>query len=145
ERNLAIIPVINKIDLPTADVDAVMQQLEETLAVQRGDVIPCSAKAGIGIEDILERIVTHVPAPQLAEEASLKALVFDSHFDNFRGIMVYIRLFAGEIRKGSQILLMGTNCSYDIIEVGVFTPQQKPVELLRAGEVGYFVANIKNT
>lgn len=145
ERNLAIIPVINKIDLPIADVPACLQQLEETLAVSSDDVIPCSAKSGIGIEDILERIVTAIPPPVAPDETSLKALVFDSHFDNFRGIMVYIRVFAGEIKRGTQILLMGTNCNYDIIEVGVFTPQQKPVETLRAGEVGYFVANIKNT
>lgn len=144
ERNLAIIPVINKIDLPTADVPAVLQQLEETLAVSKDEVIPCSAKSGIGIEDILERIVTHVPAPKEPEETTLKALVFDSHFDTFRGIMVYIRVMAGEIRKGSQVLLMGTEKSYEIGEVGVFTPQQKPVDSLRAGEVGYFVANIKN-
>lgn len=142
-RNLAIIPVINKIDLPTADLPSVLQQLEEALAVSPEEAICCSAKTGIGIEDILERIVTHIPAPDMPAETNLKALVFDSHFDNFRGIMVYIRVLSGEIKRGTEILLMGTNKAFEVNEVGVFCPHQKPVETLRTGEVGYFVANIK--
>ncbi len=144
ERNLAIIPVINKIDLPTADLESVLQQLEEALAVSTEEAICCSAKTGIGIEDILERIVTHIPPPENSKDASLKALVFDSFFDNFRGILVYIRVLSGEIKRGTDILLMGTGKSFEVSEVGVFSPQQKPVEALRAGEVGYFVANMKN-
>lgn len=142
-RNLAIIPVINKIDLPTADLPSVLQQLEEALAVSPEEAICCSAKTGIGIEDILERIVTHIPAPENSADKTLKALVFDSHFDNFRGIMVYVRVLSGEIKRGSEILFMGTNKSFEVNEVGVFSPHQRPVEALSTGEVGYFVANIK--
>ncbi len=143
-RNLAIIPVINKIDLPTADLESVLLQLEEALAVSREDAICCSAKTGIGIEDILERVVTHIPPPEKSLGNHLKALVFDSHFDNFRGIMVYVRVLSGELKRGTEILLMGTGKSFEINEVGVFSPHQKPVDILKNGEVGYFVANIKN-
>lgn len=144
ERNLTIIPVINKIDLPTADVPAVKQQLEEVLAMPSDDAVACSAKSGLGIEDILERVVRDIPSPKTVDDGALKALVFDSQYDMFRGIMVYIRVFGGEIRRGTEILFMSTGARYEILEVGIFGPSQKPVEVLRAGEVGYFVANIKN-
>jgi GTP-binding protein LepA len=145
ERNLFIIPVINKIDLPTADVEGVKKQIEDALSIDATDAVPCSAKAGIGIEDILERVIRDVPAPTVGDEGTLKGLVFDSHYDMFRGILVYIRVLEGEIKKGSLIKLMATDKSYEVLDVGVFAPKQKPVESLRAGEVGYFVANIKNT
>ncbi len=145
ERHLTIIPVINKIDLPTADVDGAKQQLEDTLAFDRSECIPCSAKAGIGIDDILERIVEVIPPPKIPEEKTTKALVFDSQYDPYRGILVYVRVMSGSLTKGSQIRLMATEKQYEILEVGVFTPSQRPVNSLQAGEVGYFVANIKNT
>lgn len=144
ERNLAIIPVINKIDLPTADIPTVKEQLEEALAIEAERAIPCSAKSGIGIQEILERVVTDIPPPTTANVGTLKALIFDSYYDMFRGIMVYVRLVAGEMKKGTEVLLMSTNARYEILEVGIFVPEQKAVDLLRAGEVGYFVANIKN-
>lgn len=144
EKNLTIIPIINKIDLPTADIPAAKEQLEEALAIEAHDAVCCSAKTGIGIEDILERVVRDIPPPVTADVDTLKALIFDSHYDNFRGIMVYVRIFAGEIRKGSELLLMATNARYEVLEVGIFGPQQKAVDSLKAGEVGYFIANIKN-
>src|SRR5437879_40975 len=104
ERNLHIIPVINKIDLPSADVEGVKKQIEDVLAISAEDAVPCSAKAGIGIQDILERVIRDVPAPKIENEGTLKGLVFDSHYDMYRGILVYIRVIEGEIKKGSQIL-----------------------------------------
>jgi GTP-binding protein LepA len=144
ERNLTIIPVINKIDLPTANVDEVKKQLEDALAIDSDEAILCSAKAGIGIDEILERIVSDIPPPQEPQDPSLRALVFDSHYDTFRGIMVYIRLIDGEIKRGTEVKLMMSETSYEVIEVGIFSPKYKATESLRAGEVGYFVANIKN-
>ena len=144
ERNLTIIPVINKIDLPSADVEGVRKQIEDALAIDAHDAIACSAKAGIGIEDILERIVRDVPPPKEEEHETLKALVFDSHYDQYRGVLVYVRILDGEIKKGSRVLMMASGISYDVLEVGAFMPRQTPVEVLRAGEAGYFVANIKN-
>jgi GTP-binding protein LepA len=144
ERNLTIIPVINKIDLPTADVEGVKKQIEDALAIDATDAVACSAKAGIGIEDILERVVRDVPPPKSEHPETLRALVFDSHYDQYRGVMVYIRVVDGEVKKGSKVLMMGTNVTYDILEVGAFMPREVPVEVLRAGEAGYFVANIKN-
>lgn len=144
ERDLTIIAVINKIDLPTADIPNVKQQLEEVLAMEQDSAVAASAKSGIGIEDILERVVSDVPPPKTVEDGGLKALVFDSHYDMFRGIMVYIRVFGGQIKKGSDIIFMSTNARHEVLEVGIFGPNQKPVDELRSGEVGYFVANIKN-
>ncbi len=145
ERNLTIIPIINKIDLPSADVESVKQQLEDTLAFDQSECVPCSAKAGIGIEEILEKIVQVIPPPKQLEQTCLKALVFDSQYDVYRGILVYVRVMSGIIKKGSEIRFIATEKSFEVLEVGVFTPQQKPVGSLQAGEVGYFVANIKNT
>ena len=146
ERNLTIIPIINKIDLPIADVPGVTQQIQETLGMAEEEIICASAKSGIGIEEILERIVAKVPPPQEDNpQHTLRALVFDSHYDTFRGAMVYVRIIEGEIRKGSNILFMATEKIFDVLEVGIFTQQQKPVEVLHPGEVGYVVCNIKNT
>lgn len=144
ERNLKIIPIINKIDLPAADVEGVKKQIEDSLAIDAQDAIPCSAKAGIGIEEILERLVRDVPPPITDQDDTLRALVFDSQYNTYRGVMVYIRVIDGEIKKGSLVRMVATDKTYDIIEVGIFSPQYKPTEILRAGEVGYFVANIKN-
>ncbi len=145
QRNLFVIPVINKIDLPTADVEGTRNQLEEALAMEGSSAIPCSAKSGIGIEEILERVVSDVPPPNATENAPLRALVFDSRFDPYRGIMVYIRVFDGSIRKGDQIRFMAIDKEFEILEVGIFIPSQKATDSLKAGEVGYFLANVKNT
>ncbi|MDB6081037.1 MAG: lepA [Chlamydiia bacterium] len=144
ERHLKIIPVINKVDLPTADVEGVKKQIEDSLAIDASDAVSCSAKTGIGIEDILERLVRDVPPPLIGQDDTLRALVFDSQYNTYRGVMVYIRVIDGEIRKGSLVRTVATNKTYDIIEVGVFIPQYKATDVLRTGEVGYFVANIKN-
>jgi GTP-binding protein LepA len=144
ERALAVIPVINKIDLPTADIEGTRGQIEDVLGIDARDAILTSAKSGIGIEDILERLVRDIPPPKTNPNESLRALVFDSHYDTFRGVMVYIRVIDGSIQKGALIRMMACDTVYDVLEVGVFTPHQKPVEILRGGEVGYFVANIKN-
>jgi GTP-binding protein LepA len=145
ERDLEILPVVNKIDLPTADVEGVKKQIEEVIGLDASHAIPCSAKSGIGIKDILEAILKFIPAPNEPEDDILRALVFDSHYDVYRGVMVYVRIISGEIRKGSQIKLMATQKAFEILEVGKFTPKEVPVEILRPGEVGYFIANIKNS
>jgi len=143
DRSLTIIPVLNKIDLPTADVDGTIQQLEDTLAMPREEVILCSAKAGIGIEEVLERIVEVIPPPKASSSPALTALVFDSRYDPYRGVLVYVRIISGKIRKGDIVRFMATDSPYEVLEVGVFTPAQRTVDSLSAGEVGYFAANIK--
>lgn len=145
ERNLEIVPVLNKIDLPAADPDSVRKQIEDVIGIEASDAVCCSAKSGLGIEEVLERILTSIPHPKEPEDDILRALVFDSHYDNYRGVMVYVRLISGEIKKGSLIKMMATNRSFEVLEVGVFTPKAKPVDSLRPGEVGYMIANIKNT
>lgn len=143
ERNLAIVPVINKIDLPSADVEGVRQQIEDGIGIDASNAICCSAKSGIGIDKILERILTDVPPPHEPEDNILRALVFDSHYDTYRGVMVYIRVVSGEIRKGSQIKMMATGKPFEVLEVGIFTPNERPTDVLRPGEVGYMIGNIK--
>lgn len=145
ERNLEIVPVINKIDLPAADVEGVRKQIEEVIGIDASDAIGCSAKSGIGVEEVLERILTSVPPPKEPEDDILRALVFDSHYDTYRGVMVYIRIMSGEIKKGSLIKMMVTNKTFEVLEVGAFSPKAHPVPILRPGEVGYMIANIKNT
>lgn len=145
DRNLEIVPIINKIDLPTADIEGVKKQIEDVIGLDASDAICCSAKAGIGIPEILERILTVIPHPKEPEDDILRALVFDSHYDVYRGVMVYIRVMSGEIKKGSIIKMMATGKTFEVLEVGIFTPSEKPVDLLRPGEVGYMIANIKVT
>lgn len=145
ERNLEIVPVINKIDLPAADVEGVRKQIEEVIGLDASDAIGCSAKSGLGVNAVLERILTAVPPPKEPEDDILRALVFDSHYDTYRGVMVYLRLISGEIKKGSLIKMMATNKNFEVLEVGVFSPKARPVDLLRPGEVGYIIANIKVT
>jgi GTP-binding protein LepA len=145
ERNLTIVPVINKIDLPSADVEDVRKQIEDVIGLDASDAIGCSAKTGLGVDAVLERILTSVPHPQEPEDDLLRALVFDSHYDTYRGVMVYLRVISGEIKKGSLIKMMVSNKTFEVLEVGKFTPKAKPVDQLRPGEVGYMIANIKNT
>jgi len=148
KQGLKIIPVINKIDLPNADIPIVQKQLEEILAIPAEDAILTSAKAGIGIEDILEAIVHRIPPPSGDPTAKLRALTFDSFFDIYRGVVIYTRIVEGEIKAGDPIRLMATNRSYEVKEVGTFRPQNPkylPCEKLTAGDIGYVIANIKAT
>lgn len=145
DRNLEIVPVINKIDLPAADVEGVRKQIEDVIGLDASDAIGCSAKSGLGVDKVLERILTSVPPPKEPEDDILRALVFDSHYDNYRGVMVYVRIMSGEMRKGSLIKMMVTNKTFEVLEVGAFCPQARPVDSLKPGEVGYMIANIKNT
>ncbi len=144
EHNLEIIPVINKIDLPGAEPDRVKTQIEESISIDCSDAIIASAKKGIGTRDTLEAIVKRVPPPGGSKTRPLKALIFDSWFDNYQGVIVLVRVFEGEIKAGAKILLMAAKKSYEVLEVGIFTPAKKSVESLKAGEVGYIVAGIRD-
>ncbi|HSX37547.1 MAG TPA: translation elongation factor 4 [Chlamydiales bacterium] len=145
ERNLEILPVINKIDLPAANPEEVKKQIESIIGIDASNSLLISAKTGLGVPAVLERILTDIPVPKEPTDTLLRALVFDSHYDPYRGVMVYIRVISGEISKKSLIRLMATHKTFEVIEVGKFTPNEKSVDILRPGEVGYFVANIKNT
>ena len=143
EVGLTVVPVINKIDLPTAQTDRVREELEKTLEISDEPIL-ISAKEGIGIEELIERIVTNIPPPGGSSEGPLQALVFDSSFDTYKGVVVYIRLFSGQVRVGEQVLFMGTKESYEVQEVGIFTPRARKQEGLSCGEVGYLTCNIKD-
>lgn len=145
DRNLEIVPVLNKIDLPIADVEGTKKQIEDVIGLDASEAICCSAKTGLGVDQILDRIIRDVPPPKVDPENTLKALVFDSHYDVYRGVMVYLRVVAGEIERGSLIKMMMTDKSFEVLEVGVFSPKARPVDKLRPGEVGYMIANIKTT
>lgn len=145
DRGLEILPVINKIDLPAADVESVKRQIEEVIGLEAANALLISAKTGVGIDGVLERILTEIPCPKEPQDNLLRALVFDSHYDPFRGVLVYIRVISGEISKKSIIRFMATNKTFEVGEVGIFAPNEKPVEVLRPGEVGYLTATIKNT
>jgi GTP-binding protein LepA len=142
-QNLAIIPVINKIDLPAADPDRVKHEIEESLVLPADDAVLCSAKQGIGIEDILEAIVKRVPPPRGNRDNPFRALIFDSHFDQYRGVIPFFRVVDGSVGKGSKIRMMSTDAVFEVDEVGIFKPSQQPVELLQGGDVGYLVAQIR--
>ncbi|MGB1131134.1 MAG: translation elongation factor 4, partial [Haloferula sp.] len=144
EQDLTIIPVLNKIDLPAADVDKCKQQLEDILAIPAEEAIPASAKNGIGIEDILEAVVKRVPPPVEDKDQLLRASVFDSIYDAYRGVISYVRVFSGTIQKRQRIKLFATNKTYEVKEVGVFTPKMTQRDQLIAGDVGYVIANMKS-
>ena len=144
KQELHIIPVINKIDLPHANIALAKQQLEDVLAVPSEWAIPCSAKEGIGIEDILEAIVERVPAPKPTGQPSLQALAFDSYFDTYKGVVTHIRVFNGEIKPGMMVRLLHSGKSYEVKEVGSFNPKPYAREKLETGETGYITANIKS-
>jgi GTP-binding protein LepA len=145
KQGLTIVPVINKIDLANADIPSVNRQLEEILAIPAEEAIQASAKMGIGIEEILEAIVTRIPSPQKPLDETLRALVFDSVFDVYRGVIGYVRVVSGKMEASQGIKLMSKDQRYEIKEVGVFTPKTYPQARLNAGDVGYFIANIKST
>jgi len=144
ESALEIIPVINKIDLPAADPERVISQMENALPLKGSEAILASAKEGIGTKEILEAIVKRIPPPVGSESEPLKALIFDSWFDNYRGVVVLVRIFDGVVRPSMRIKLMGTGREFEVSEVGYFTPKMTPADALGAGEVGYIIAGIKN-
>ncbi|MEM7009914.1 MAG: translation elongation factor 4 [Verrucomicrobiota bacterium] len=144
EQNLVVIPVINKIDLPSADIPKIEQQLEDILQIPKEEAIHASAKMGIGIEEILEAVVERVPAPDAAEDELLRASVFDSMYDSFRGVVSYVRMFSGTMRRGTRIKMMSTEKTYEVKEVGVFTPKMTKLDEMATGDVGYIIANMKS-
>ena len=143
DRNLGIVPVINKIDLPIARPDSVKGEIEEIIGIPAEDAILVSAKQGIGTQDVLEAIVRHIPPPDGDTEAPLKALVIDSLYNSYRGVVMYIRVFDGAVKTGDGIRLMATGKSYEVEEVGVFLPTMEPVSQLSTGSVGYLIAAIR--
>jgi len=145
KQNLVIVPVINKIDLPNADIPTVKKQLEDILAIPADEAVLASAKTGIGIDEILEAIIHRIPPPESTPDGKLRALVFDSLFDIYRGVVAYARVFSGSIVAGQGVKLMSTSNVYDIKEVGIFTPKPLAQPRLDDGDVGYFIANIKST
>ena len=145
DRGLEIIPILNKVDLPSADPEAVKQQIEDVIGLDTSSAVHCSAKTGLGIKEVLEKILLDFPPPKEPTETCLKALVFDSHYDVYRGVLIYIRVMSGEICKKTQIRMMSTGKTFEVLEVGIFCPGETPVDKLRPGEVGYVIANIKNT
>jgi GTP-binding protein LepA len=144
ENNLEIIPVLNKIDLPSSDIEGTKRQIEEVIGLDTSGAIPASAKEGTGTKEILEAVVKRIPPPKGDPAAPLRALIFDSWYDSYRGVTVLTRVLDGQIRVGEKILLMATRCEYEVASVGVFAPNATELESLGPGEVGYFTAAIKN-
>ena len=144
DNNLEILPVINKIDLPSANPEEAKKEIEDIIGLPADDAPLISAKEGINIDQVLEQIITKIPSPKGDESAPLKALIFDSYYDNFKGAISFVRIFDGEVKIGTKIKMMETGKTYEVTEVGVFTPSMKPVEKLEVGDVGYIAASIKN-
>ena len=144
DNDLEILPVINKIDLPAADPDRVKQEIEDVIGLDASEAVHASAKAGIGIEEIIEQVVEKVPAPTGDPEAPLKALIFDSLYDQYRGVVAYIRIVEGTVKPGDKIRMMATGKEFEVVEAGVFTPKATKRDELTVGDVGYLTAAIKN-
>ena len=144
-QGLTVIPVLNKIDLPSADVPGVMQQIEEILSIPLDDCLQVSAKTGAGVEAVMEAVVNQVPPPEGAASNPLRALVFDSNYDAFRGVITYVRFMDGQLARGDKIRLWSTGNDFDVKEVGIFTPKPLAMDSLTAGDVGYVIGNIKDT
>ncbi|MFD1736629.1 translation elongation factor 4 [Bacillus salitolerans] len=144
DNNLEIVPVINKIDLPSAEPERVRQEIEDVIGLDASEAVLASAKAGIGIEEILEQVVEKVPAPQGDPDGTLKALIFDSLYDPYRGVVAYIRVVEGTVKVGDKIKMMATKKEFEVIELGVFTPKAVGKDELTVGDVGYLTAAIKN-
>jgi GTP-binding protein LepA len=143
EHDLTIIPVINKIDLPSADVERVREQIENELGLDGQEALLCSAKDGTGVEAVLETIVEQIPAPSGGRDEPLRALIFDAHYDTFRGVIVSCRLFSGVVRPGDIIRFMSNNATYKVEEVGIFQLNRVPRQELSAGAVGYMISGVK--
>jgi len=145
KQGLTIVPVINKIDLPNADIPTVKRQLEDILAIPADEAILASAKAGIGIEDILEAVIHRIPAPTAWPDDKVRGLVFDSTFDSYRGVVTYVRMMSGSLKAGDGVKMMSNNRPYEVKEVGVFTPKMEARPSLEPGDTGYVIANIKTS
>ena len=143
DNDLEILPVINKIDLPAADPERVRQEIEDVIGIDASEAVLASAKSGIGIEDILEQIVEYVPAPSGDLDAPLKALIFDSIYDSYRGVVLNVRITDGMVKPGDKIKLMSNGKTFDVTEVGVFSPKAVARDFLMVGDVGYITASIK--
>lgn len=144
DNDLEIIPVINKIDLPSADVEKTKREIEDALGIDASESIEISAKNGTNVDKVLEAIVERIPPPKGDENAPLRALVVDSWYDNYRGVVSIIRVFDGTVQTGDKILVYSTKKQYEVEELGFFTPKQKKTDVMTVGEVGYLIANIKN-
>ncbi|MEE9604642.1 MAG: GTP-binding protein, partial [Candidatus Scalindua sp.] len=144
EKNLEIIPVLSKIDMQAARPKEVGEEIENILGMDRAEIIEVSAKTGLGIDDIFDGIISKIPPPKGDMNAPLRALIFDSVYDDYRGVIVYIRIFDGAIKVGDNIFMMKTKRSFEVAELGLFTPEMTPVDTLSSGSVGYCIANIKS-
>jgi GTP-binding protein LepA len=144
ENDLAILPVINKVDLPSADPERVREQIENVIGLDAHDAVLASAKAGIGVEEILEKIITNIPPPKGDPNGPLRALLFDSWYDSYRGVVCFVRMIDGELHRGMKIKMMSTGREYEVAELGIFTPKPKTIDSLGVGEVGFFFANIRD-
>src|SRR5437868_1976222 len=145
EADLTIIPVINKIDLPSADPEKVMQEVEEVIGLSRDECILASAKEGIGTQEILEAVIQQIPPPRGNRDQPFRALVFDSHYDSYKGVIAYVRIVDGSVKAGDQLLLMASNTPVDSMEVGIFLPGMQSLGGLATGEVGYIATALKET
>ena len=143
ENNLEILPIINKIDLPAAEPEKVKREIEDIIGLPADDAVLASAKNGIGIEDILEAIVQRIPAPNYDENAPLKALIFDSFFDDYRGVITYIKVLDGSIKKGNKIKIWSTEKELEVLEAGIFSPTMRATDILTSGSVGYIITGVK--
>lgn len=144
EQDLTIIPVINKIDLPNADIPRVKKELMEVLGFNENDIILCSAKTGEGVQDILDAVIEKIPEPKINPEDKTRALIFDSYFDPYRGVVLLVKLVDGKIKIGDTIKMMATNSTFEVVELGVHTPKEEKYNELKSGEVGYIAASIKD-
>ena len=144
EGNLHIIPVINKIDMPAARIETVNEEMQSTFGFLPDELLTCSGKTGVGVDRVLDAIIEQVPPPPGDSEGPLRALVFDSHYDEFRGVVIYLRLFDGVIAKGQKVKMLSNDSTYEVLELGQFRPQRQPIDSLSAGQVGYMISNIKN-
>ncbi|MCE0724097.1 MULTISPECIES: translation elongation factor 4 [Legionella] len=143
DQSLSVLPVLNKIDLPQAEPERVISEIEDIIGLDAHDAIRVSAKSGLGVEDVLEALVTHIPAPEGDINGPLQALIIDSWFDSYLGVVSLVRIVNGSIRKGDKMRVMSTGRSYEVDQVGIFTPKRTKLDVLNAGEVGYLVAGIK--
>ena len=144
DNDLEIVPVINKIDLPSARPDEIKEEIEDVIGIEASDAPLISAKTGLNVEDVLEAVVKHIPAPNGDSEAPLKALIFDSYYDSYKGVVNHVRILDGKVKAGTKIKLMATGKVYEVVEVGIFSPNMRPIKELSAGDVGYITASIKN-
>ena len=144
EADLEIIPVVNKIDLPAAMPDDVAEEIENVTGIAAEDVIPISAKTGENVQAVLEAVVERVPPPSEEVNEPLRALVFDSHYDSYKGVIAYIRVFEGQLKKRQVIKMMSNKITVEPIEIGIFSPSMKPIDTLSAGEVGYIATGFKS-